>query len=359
MSDSVMEQAEYMHAVRIWKIIPPFLIILGTLGNFLTIIVLTRPKSRNSSTAIYLTALACSDLLVLYTGLLRQWIKHVFDMDVRELSETGCKLHVFLVYLGTQLSSWLLVAVTSERFIGVWCPHRVKTGCTTKTALIVIVLIVVSLALLNVHWLYGMGTYRVVIENVTFTLDCYSVYDEHYDFLSFTWPWIDLCVFCLVPFSVLLVGNISIILKVIYSKHKTRKQIAPQQSAVAKKMKKDNKTSQLTLMLMTINIVFFVCALPISIYLIGEPHWLETIDTAHEHAVLILWWAVVNIFMYTNHTINFIMYFLSGSRFRQEVKALFCGGRTNAIFGVGTATTRIVPEASVRTIQTDYNVTEA
>ena len=336
--DILNQYLEYRHAVRIWKTIPPIFLVLGTLGNLLTIVVLMRSKSRLSSTALYLSALAVSDLLVLWLGLLRQWLIYMFDIDVRHLSEAGCKIHIFLVYFATQCSSWLLVAVTSERFIGVWLPHKVKQGCTPRVAIVTISVIIASLMLLNVHWFYGMGVRVITYNNVTYEFKCNSIYDHYYDFLGFKWPWIDLCFFSLGPFTILLVGNVSIIVRVLVSKHKTRTQIAPSNGGTANK--KSDKTSQLTAMLVLLNVVFMTCTIPISVYLIGEPNWLEKLETYHDLAILRLWWAVVNSFMYLNHTINFILYFLSGSRFRQEVKSLLCGGRARSIFGV---TSRVRP----------------
>jgi hypothetical protein len=50
--------------------------------------------------SISLVVLAVSDLIVLYTGLLRQWIYMVFDLDIRKLGPAICKLHTsdFLIF---------------------------------------------------------------------------------------------------------------------------------------------------------------------------------------------------------------------------------------------------------------------
>ena len=68
----------YKAGVLIWKVVPPILILLGTIGNSLSILVLTRRSIRVSTTALFLTVLACVDLLVLYSGLLRQWLIYLF-----------------------------------------------------------------------------------------------------------------------------------------------------------------------------------------------------------------------------------------------------------------------------------------
>ena len=47
-------------------------------------------------------------------------------------------------------------------------------------------------------------------------------------------------------------------------------------------------------------------------------------DTPSVKTCLYLWWAVVNMLMYINNTVNFLLYSLSGSQFRQEMKRIFC-----------------------------------
>lgn len=303
------------YAVNIWKFLPPLLLSAGTFGNLLTILVLIQRKNRSTPTARYLTALAVTDLLVLWTGLLRQWMLNTFDTDVRTFSNTGCKLHVFLVYVGTQCSSWLLVAVTTERFVGIWFPHRFR-GCTSQITSTAIAVIVICIMTLNVHWFYGFGIITTTTNNVTDPhTQCCSINDHYEHFIRYTWPWIDLCVFCFIPFTILLVENSCIIAYVL----KTRKQVSPFVRATAKK---SEKAMQVTATLVTLNVVFFICILPISIFHVGYSYWMTDEQTTA------LWWAIVNILMYLNNTLNCLLYFLSGSRFQEEVKALLSGKRS-------------------------------
>ncbi|KAH3735340.1 hypothetical protein DPMN_041831 [Dreissena polymorpha] len=55
-----------------WRVIPPILISIGTIGNVMTIFVLLRQK-KMKSTAVFLFALALSDTLVLFCALLPEW----------------------------------------------------------------------------------------------------------------------------------------------------------------------------------------------------------------------------------------------------------------------------------------------
>lgn len=154
-----MEDYEtYETAEMLWKVISPILIIFGTTGNVLVITLLTRKRSRNLPTSIYLSALAMSDLLALNTGLMRWWIKHTFDVDIRvDLSVMGCRFHWFIVYVVTQFSSWMLICVTMERVASTLLPHRRRVICTMKSSLIAVGVIFVFLVLLNGHFLFGYG----------------------------------------------------------------------------------------------------------------------------------------------------------------------------------------------------------
>ena len=324
---------EYKAGILIWKVVPPILILFGTIGNILSIVVLTRKSIKASTTALYLTFLAFSDLLVLHTGLLRQWLNYLTEYDVRHTSEAACKIHIWLVYSSLDFSAWILIAVTLERVISTWCPHSAKTKCNRKYATILIISIMFLSLALNSHLLFGMVN-KVTIDDKgqIKTIDRCATIDPMYaNFFNVTWPWIDLCAFCLIPFTVIVVGNSCILFKVIKSRQKAKSRIRPSLRSTHKSSSHIGPTnSSMTAMLFTLNMVFLFTTSPVSIYNIGYPHWLSGASEP-TIASLEFWWAVVNMLMYTNNSINFLLYCLSGSRFRQEVKRLFCSMKCRGI----------------------------
>ena len=86
--------AEYLRetALQMWRVYPPILLVVGSLGNSMSIAVLSRKGMRRSNAAVYLIVLSVVDLLVLYTGLLRQWIRYYFNTDVRHFGPVSCKV---------------------------------------------------------------------------------------------------------------------------------------------------------------------------------------------------------------------------------------------------------------------------
>ena len=323
--DDYTTYPEYQAGILIWKVVPPILILLGTIGNILSIVVLTRKSIKASTTALYLTFLAASDLCVLYTGLLRQWIIHLFEYDVRHLGEAVCKIHLWLVYTSLDFSAWILIAVTLERVISAWCPYSAKTKCSRKYATALLIAILLFLFALNSHMLYGMVNKGSVDEHDTGTQKCSEIDENYGDFFNLVWPWIDLCVFCLIPFTVIVVGNCCILFRVIKSQRKTKARIVPSVNTNQRStpQRGGGKHSSMTAMLFTLNMVFLFTTSPVSIYNIGYTHWVES-GTNQDYATLDLWWAIVNMLQYTNNSINFLLYCLSGTRFRQEVKRIFC-----------------------------------
>ena len=94
-----------------------------------------------------------------------------------------------------------LLPYTCERFMCVCLPHKVKQCCTRRAALFVIYVITGSLMMLNIHLLYGFGNLTLTINhNETKVSDCVLAAEDVYIFLIYAWDWIDLCMFCLIPF---------------------------------------------------------------------------------------------------------------------------------------------------------------
>ena len=308
------------------KIVAPIILTIGTVGNILTFVVLMRPRARQYSTAIYLIALTVVDFIALYTGLLRIFVEGTFGVDIRRLSEASCKLHIFFVYFSTHCSSWLVCAVTIERVLSVWFPHRVKTGCHPKSAFIGVIVISLIVMSLNSHLLYGF-TIQVDFDNRT---NCMPHDQGYIEFVDKVWPWIDMTVLFLIPFAVIVVGNILIIVRVKFSQ-RLRRRSCP--NFTARRRNSGEPVFFLTAMLITLNIVFMICVMPIVIYIIGQYTWWPARDYStysdYELAINRLLWVIVNLLNYVNYAVNFLLYILCGSKFREELMLVLCNWRQN------------------------------
>ncbi|KAL8609454.1 hypothetical protein ACOMHN_037976 [Nucella lapillus] len=90
--------------------------------------------------------------------------------------------------------------------------------------------------------------------------------------------------------------------------------------------KKATTSTNITVMLLLVSFTFLLLTSPVVLVLLYKRyHWLPR--TPAERARARLTHAFVDNLMYTNHAINFLLYCISGRRFRQELKRLlarFC-----------------------------------
>ncbi|XP_067661475.1 neuromedin-U receptor 2-like [Haliotis asinina] len=306
-------------AVAIWTYIPPILIVMGSIGNILCILVLSKTSMKFSTTSLYLRVLAVVDIVVLYTGLLRQWLRYLLNLDIRRMTEPGCKIHTWIVYAVVHSSAWLLVGVTLERVLSVMFPHTVKMKCTRKAAYAIIGSILVFFLLLNAHYLYGIGDYYYQEGNETLLIPCDGITDDYYRFETTIWPWVDFCFYSFLPSSILIISNFCIIRTVYSSDTKANDVKGYCGNVTARK----NKTSSMTMTLVAVSAAYVICTTPFCVYAIYSNIHSEglSLETKATRSLL---WSLVNMLQYLNNTINFIMYSVTGSRFRHELKGMFC-----------------------------------
>ncbi|XP_076442749.1 cysteinyl leukotriene receptor 1-like [Babylonia areolata] len=310
---------EYKASVAVLQYCPPVLLLFGTFGNVTAIFILRRMKMKRSAMPVYLTALAVSDTSLLYTGLLRYWILNVFQLDVRTVHPAVCKMHTWLVYSLISISAWILSFLTVERTVSVWWPHRVSLLCTRTKATVIIVGIVFTSLAVNSHFLYGLD-----LVTVNGTCMCFPPSQSYLQFFDTVWSWVDLTLASLIPFTVLLVGN-SLILYRVYSSERSARYLGSVRSDVMVTQRKKTMSS-MTMTLVALSAVFFVTTFPICVYNIIE-HYIDHngLDVANNGPdSLRLAWAVVNVLVYTNTSVNFYLYCLSGTNFRKELRKCLC-----------------------------------
>ncbi|KAK3765717.1 hypothetical protein RRG08_026190 [Elysia crispata] len=206
-------------ALMLW--VPPILLLLGTLGNTCSFAVLRQKTMRQQSIYMYLCALAVFDSLVLYVGLLRLWLGEITGTDIRNMSPWVCKSTLMLGYTCSDVSVWLIVAVTVERYIVVCHPLRARAFCQQLRAKIIIAGTVLVFSFVNIHFLFSTS----LVENLNIASEALPPESQDgetmtcgplpgYGFLvNVVWPWVDAMLYGLGPFLFISVLNTVIIFK--------------------------------------------------------------------------------------------------------------------------------------------------
>ena len=105
----------YLFIIHYLSLYALVLLIVGTVGNLLTIIVLLRPHLRRFVTVRYLTIVSICDLISLYGWNLNNFYKFNLsrgNSNIEDISLLHCRLISFLSFVTLQLSSWCLTAVS-------------------------------------------------------------------------------------------------------------------------------------------------------------------------------------------------------------------------------------------------------
>ena len=296
-------------------IVLPIILLCGTFGNVMIIIIMNRLRNTVSSMSVYFTALAVSDLLFIYTVVMRTFIATNFSYDYYTISTAVCKIGIFLLYVTGVTSAWILVTMTMQRAAAVLWPHRVNVFCTRRKSIFTVLGIVLFIACIHSHFLYGADL--VQYRNVTLPL-CVPSTAKYEQFLGNVWSWVDLLFFSSLPFLFLVISNGLLVKKVIASVREATLTLSAGQCGQAKSRKK--KASSVTLTLVIVSITFIILCLPLSLFVLFPDILLEKMpdENIFSLSVQTFIYAIVNLLWYCNSTVNFYLYCLTGSKFRTE-----------------------------------------
>lgn len=313
--DTLESYKEFQIHRFLQRYIPPFLMLIGLVGNVMSFFILRHKSMARHSTNVFLAALSIADLIVLFVGLLGLWISEVADVDFQNTSDFMCKFLSLLTYSSSQFSAWLILAVTVERYIVVCHALHASRWCSRERARKTVILLAVIFILINSHLIWTIG-----IRSDRGKTECEGL--GEYEFLvRKVFPWIDAALYSTIPVIAISLFNILIIRQVLRATHSRKSlQHVPLNNMELKRRSK-NKSSKLTIMLLTISFAFCVTTLPMNVVMIAS---YQISDSPKEMAKLWLVRTTAELLMYLNHSMNFFLYCATGQKFRSIVLRIVC-----------------------------------
>jgi len=100
--------------------------VIGCVGNVMVVVVVWRSRSMHTPTNCYLVSLAFADVILLIFATLPTLVEYQMLVDEYVWGSIGCSLMVFAQYLGINVSSLSITALTVERFIAICHPMKVS-----------------------------------------------------------------------------------------------------------------------------------------------------------------------------------------------------------------------------------------
>ena len=324
-TDNLMELTEYRINKIISLYIPPILLVIGTFGNAFAFLILRNKTMTRQSTNLFLAALAVTDSIVLYFGLLRKWLVVLIGIDFASESKWLCRCVSVLSYTHSQFSAWLIIAVTIERYIVVSQPLHASRFCNITRAKRVIMMLGTIFFLLNIHFMWTVTLAEKDTTGAT-EFECDAL--PQFKFLvSVVWPWIDAVLYAMLPFVLIVIFNTLIIFQTIRATSwRDDAQKGPMINMGKRKTYKDNNV-KLTVMLLAVSFTYLVSTFPMAIAMVFHDEWRrESVDQLPKEvfAQRQLIRTVSEMLMFLNHSINFYLYCALGQKFRNQVVKTLC-----------------------------------
>ncbi|XP_076082812.1 cysteinyl leukotriene receptor 2-like [Mytilus galloprovincialis] len=304
----------------------PVILLVGIIGNSLSLNVFISRNMRCLSASTYLATLSTSDLLVLIFYVAVEWLRRglaylVPDAKLYFLDINGvCQIQLYLSYVSRFLSAWIIVAFTVERYIGVCHPLHRRYICSSKSTKQIVSSILIVAIVIVIYKPILSGVYKSSVGTP------YCTGSKEHDFAAFVLDSIFAILITLVPFIVITVLNI-LIMRKLFTRNKRQKacRVITEESVIR---------LEFTIILLAISICFIAFNTPYFVFwcrnFLTSKYVSRYVDNASD-ANLQYWRGLLYIartIFYMNYCVNFFLYSITGAYFRREVRMLFTYSNT-------------------------------
>jgi hypothetical protein len=253
---------EYKVAISILSYVLPAVIIIGSVGNILSFVVLMRQRMRNTSVYVYLAVLACADTSVLYLSAFKTWLRMLTGFELLHISNFSCKIIIFLFLLSLHLSAWLIVITTFDRFVAIWMPFKAANVCVVHCARKITISLITILVIYNLHVFWTIKLEERYMDG-RITQQCAPSPEDY--FMTVVFEYIKLASYSAIPFAIVLALNMSIIHKITQARPKLRRSFRGNISKDAQSPNDDIRWNKVTYMLLTISFTWLLLTAPFTL----------------------------------------------------------------------------------------------
>ncbi|OWF41796.1 hypothetical protein KP79_PYT18039 [Mizuhopecten yessoensis] len=279
----------------------PTLVVIGTIGNILTVIVIKKTKLCEFSVGFYLYVYAIDNLLTLFVAYGLAWLSHIADIpEVENLSDWICRLWSFLYRMVMHSGIWFVTAALIDRYISVTHPDKAMAMCQVFMSKIAVLIILIGMVVISVH---GMWTYELNYSGV-----CHPNLDDlHYKI----WRWTSALCYTFVPMCILFVLSLMLLCGMCTRHQNPRVTM------------RDTDPSDLVTLVLSLAIIFLVLSLPATIvnivYTNLSREYLQDYEYMNKFGIV---QHVTNGLTCGNPVVLFFVCVFFSPSFRQEIKHL-------------------------------------
>ncbi|XP_012935055.1 uncharacterized protein LOC101856786 [Aplysia californica] len=134
-------QSKFPEVRYLWRInfivtiaVASVILLVGTIGNVITYAVLSQKAFARNHMSLMLRFLSVMDLVILWTVLLRYYVRAISSFDLRTISFTVCRIHHIYALTCNSVNNWMLIMITVMRYVAIRFPFFSRRVCTPAAA---------------------------------------------------------------------------------------------------------------------------------------------------------------------------------------------------------------------------------
>ena len=287
----------------------PFMVIIGIVGNILSFLVMIKPRNIHISTCVYMASLSVSDtIMIIYQGY-SIWILPTFKLH--PFVSIHCLWNMFAGFGLSMIGSLIIVAMTFDKFFAIRFPHKSASFKTLRRAKIVVSIIVLFSIIFNLPQFYV----AMLIDGICIPYARQDIWNQIFMFISFVFNAVGI-------FGALIIMN-GFIISAVLDRRKLIKRMGDDDKPSSSEAKHQRSTErQITIMLLLVSFLYLILIGP------GFIHFLYWLVVPPErdpftYANFTLSYNICQKLFFTNNSINFFLYCISGPKFRNDLLSLF------------------------------------
>ncbi|CAF1144701.1 unnamed protein product [Didymodactylos carnosus] len=298
-------------ATQLARYLSIFILICGTIGNMLNIIVFMQRSLRLNPCSIYFLSSSVSSLFALFSGLTTK-ILSTYDLNPIDESPVQCKIRNFLLYSTLTTSTWFIALASIDRyFISCQNVKRRQLSNLKNTYYLVGILTVLTMLIYGeIFYCFGAN-----LSTPPSPLPCYSKnYPcRLYNDLTFA------IIFVLIPCFIMSLFGYLTILNVRKLNRLVDTTLSIQNDT--KRMKRPDR--QLIQMLLVQVVLTTMLGLPVAIQRLYATFTIYLVKTQLQLSIENFALQLLLLFTFISMSIPFYLYLLTSTLFRQTFMGLF------------------------------------
>ncbi|CAF0978427.1 unnamed protein product [Rotaria sp. Silwood1] len=201
MSNEAIESLNFI-SDQFNRYLAPIIFLFGTFGNILNCLVLSQPKLRSNSCALFFLVSSFIDLISILVGLPTR-ILAGWHLDPTNTMDGACKTRVFIVFSTRTIAIWLITLATIDRWLISSIDIRRRQMSNLKNVKREVFIIVILSILFHIHMFpcYEANNMDAPLKCYEKIAGCRLLTDLTYVILTITIPLILMTIFGLLTIS--------------------------------------------------------------------------------------------------------------------------------------------------------------